>query len=62
MVTHKVLDSGEENRVLLAVEGIEGQRCSKTIFNNRQGVGWVARVMRTMEVNGMKVVSMITRK
>ena len=49
------MDSSVENKILWVNEecrGLEGQRCSKVIFKNRQDVGWAARARRVMEVNG----------
>ena len=35
------------------MRSIDDNRCSKKIFNDRQGVGWAAKVRRIMEQNGL---------
>ena len=35
------------------MRSVDDHRCSKKIFNDRQGVGWAAKVCRTMEWNGL---------
>ena len=35
------------------LRGIEGQKSSKMIFDNREGEEWVAKVVRTIELNRM---------
>ena len=35
------------------MRSIDDHRCSKKIFNDRQGVGWAAKVRRIMEQNGL---------